>query len=298
MQAMLTCRFFLEPKCLVAGVGRVAPEVTYIKACILPDRALMIHQARCPRVQRSERKVRRAESADPYHAVGRLPILKGEAITYTPLVATRCRNKTSSRTLVPLDDVIQWAIEEVMNNLAGCPDKQLDAWKQVEEAIREDHDKVLSCARVAIFHRCQLHKMLVSSELSSRSLEREGKSEASSYCLVRTVDELGNSQLKPCLISYFILMDWNLALPTSRTAVVSPIGYRTDEEECHAFGQTVFRFDPFVDVQRDEQEQVPVSSLVRPFILIKTPHGSNRCMWRLVQFQGKLLGNFEQCDFW
>jgi hypothetical protein len=245
------------------------------------------------------RRLRSTTNADPNHATGSLPVLKGDPIIYTPQVATRCRNRTSSRDLVPLDDVIAWCTEEAVSNLhkasASDDDDNFRAWATVEVAVAEDKDAVLASAGVAVFHRCQLDNMLVSSQLSSKTLWREGKSEASSYCLVRRDDESGT--LVPCFVRYFVLMQWHVPAVVSRMAVVCPVDYGTDEEECAAFGQTVFRFDRKVDLRPERDMLVPVSSIMRPMILIKTPTGSVRCMWRLVQFEGKLLGSFDQSEY-
>jgi hypothetical protein len=280
-------------------VGRVKPEVSYINACIIPDRQLRIHKARYPRVEMQEKRIIRGVNADPNHSVGQFPFLKGAPIPYTTQVAARCRNNRSSRDLVPLDSVVGWCIEEVLRSLAFCPDNMLHAWKAVEAAISENKDSVLACARVVMFHRCQLSTMLVSSQLSSKCLRREGKSEASSYCLVNTAEEsTPHAVLEPCLVRYFLMMDWYVPGTISRMAVVCPIAFRTDADECEAFGQSVFRFDPRVDLPLEGNVLIPVCRIVRPLILIKTPHSTARCMWRLVQFQGKLLGSFSQSDFW
>jgi hypothetical protein len=283
----------------VAGVGRVKPEVTYINACILPDRQLRLHKARFPRVEVQEKRITRGVNADPNHSAGRCPFLKGAPIPYTTKVATRCRNSRSTRDLVPLDSVVDWCVEELLRCLAFCPDNQLDAWRAIDAAIAENKDLVLACARVVVFHRCQLCTMLVSSQLSSKCLAKEGKSEASSYCLVNTAPETAlQSVLEPCCVRYFVMMAWQAPGTISRMAVVCPIAFRIDADECDAFGQTVFRFDPKVDMQAERDVMIPVSSIVRPLILIKTPQRTARCMWRLVQFQGKLLGSFSQSEFW
>jgi hypothetical protein len=293
-----TCRFFLEPKCHVAGVGRVAPEVTYMRSCVLPDRALKLHRARFPRVDLPDLQVQRCSDADPNHATRCLPVLKGNPIIYTPLVATRCRNNTTSRELVPVDDVVHWCVQEAIRKLVKSSDMgdvdKFQAWSSVERSFAEDKDAVLASARVAVFHRCQLENMLVSSELSSKTLEREGKSEASSYCLVR-LDEQADTMV-PCFVRYFVLMQWHAAAVISRMAVVCPVEYKTDEDECAAFGQTVFRFDR-KDLQTENDILVPVVSIIRPMILIKTPKGGVRFMWRLVQFEGKLLGSFDHSEY-
>jgi hypothetical protein len=295
----VTYRFFLEPKCLVAGVGRVKPEVTYMKACIIPDRQLRLHRARFPRVEVEEKRVTTGANADPNHSAGCFPYLHGAPIRYTPLVAQRCRNNRSTRDLVPIDHVVDWCIEEALRSLAFCADDQFGAWRAVEAVAREERDSILACARVVVFHRCQLCTMLVSSQLSSKTLAREGKSEASSYCLVNTAPEGAMSEvLEPCFVRYFVMMAWNVPGTISRMAVVCPITFRTVADECEAFGQTVFRFDPRVDLNPDKDVLLPVSNIVRPLILVKTPQESARCMWRLVQFQGKLLGTFSVSTFW
>jgi hypothetical protein len=269
-----------------------------MNACIIPDRQVRLHKARFPRVEVQENLIIRGVNADPNHSAGRVPFLKGAPIPYTPKVATRCRNKRSSRDLVQLDSVVDWCVEEALRRLAYCPDNQLDAWRAIEAAIAGNKDSVLACARVVVFHRCQLDTMLVSSQLSSKCLSRVGKSEASSYCLVNTAPETAlQSVLEPCCVRYFAMMAWQLPGTISRIAVACPIAFRTDADECDAFGQTVFRFDPQVDMQPERNAMIPVSRIVRPLILIKTPNNTARCMWRLVQFQGKLLGSFNQSEF-
>ena len=142
-----------------------------------------------------------------------------------------------------------------------------------------------------------MHNYLMSSELTSRILAKEGKSEAGSYCLVRRYDA-SDQELQPMIIRYFILIDWHNTSRVDRIAVAGPIPVQTQEEESFAFGQTVFRFHRNVDMNPDNDVWIPVERICRPLILIKTPSSSYRCMWRLVQFQGKLLGTFAESDFW
>jgi hypothetical protein len=294
---MLMCRFFLEPKCLVAGVGRVVPEITYMKSCTLLDRALKLYRARIPGIDAEPKALRLGQNADPMHALDKRPYLKGPPVSYTERVAKRCRNKTSSRK-IPVDDVIEWCVQVLVSHLTDpdCPDEESHMWAENEATVAEDKARMLSCAKVAVFHRCQMPNFLVSSELSSQTLAREGKSEASSYCLAYATSSTGVRQLVPCFVKYFVLMEWGLS--TSRMAAALPIPFVTDDAESESFGQTVFRFDKNVDLDAAELQAIPVDDIVRPFILVKTPPNSPRCMWRLLQFQGKLLGSFDESEYW
>jgi hypothetical protein len=269
-----------------------------MEKCILLDRALKLHRARHP--QRHEAEFGPlGDKSDPNHAPDIRPYLKGAPSEYTELIAARCDNKTSSRDyIVPVAEVVWYCTQQLLEALAYCDDDVMGIWQQREAEIARSPRAVLSLARVAVFHRCQMLNFLVSSELSSRTLAREGKSEAGSYCIVQTRDELGRNKLEPAFVRYFIMINWHHGGPNQRVAVVCPIPYGTDDDECAAFGQTVFRFDRSTDLQAGADIMVPVENVRRPLILIKTPAYSQRCMWRLIQFQGKLLGTFDQSDYW
>lgn len=297
------CRFFLEPKCLVAGVGRVAPELTYMKSCTLLDRALKLFRAQFPSAAKIVEKKATGDDSDPHHALDKRPYLKGDATKYSERVAKRCRNSTSVRS-TPVSEIVDRCCEELTSKLHDCPQVELERWVQIYNrcALESEHDdsnrlEVLSCARVVVFHRCVMPDFLVSSEKSSGILTTEGKSEASSYCLAYLTSDAGVKELQPCFVKYFILMEWGQGLPTSRTAVVCPISYQTQDAEGDVFGQTVFRFDKTQGISKDAKV-IAVEDIVRPFILVKTPAASARCMWRLVQFQGKLLGSFDDEVYW
>ncbi len=267
-----------------------------MKKCSLLDRALKLHRARYPHLEGAE-VAPLGETHDPNKARDIRPYLKGAPCEYTELIATRCDNKTSSRDdVLPVSEVVRYCTQQLLDALAYCDVDDLSTWQQREAQVAQNPRSVLSLARVAVYHQCQMHTFLLSSELSCRILARERKSEAGSYCMVLIPHELGE-KVEPAFVRCFILIDWHHGGPTHRVAIVCPVPYVTDEEECSAFGQAVFRFDRRVDLQSDLDIMVPVQDIRRPLILIKTPTGSHRCMWRLVQFQGKLLGGFDQLDY-
>ncbi|NJR41268.1 MAG: hypothetical protein HC767_00060 [Akkermansiaceae bacterium] len=249
-----------------------------------------------PAVVEGRKAISCNDLADPHHALGKRPHLKGLPIAYTQRVEKRCRNGTSRRA-VPVSQVVDGCINVITDALHDCPQEDLAKWTAMMNTVFEDRGQVLTCARVAVFHRCMMHNFLVSSRLSSGTLAREGKSEASSYCLAHLTNRDGAKVTGPCFVKYFVLMEWGGGLPTSRVAAVCPVTFDTRDEERGAFGQTVFRFDPTVGRQSDI-EFIHVDDIIRPFILIKPQADPGRCMWRLVQFQGKLLGSFDEEDYW
>lgn len=284
----------------------MAPEITYMKACILPDRALELYRAKYPHIEEEMRGKRLGPHADPNHILAQIPCLLGEPIVYTERVAKMCINGTAERKNAPVDEVVGFCVK-VLTGIVNNPDPDwpadvLERWATHAAAVEEDRVQVLGCAKVAVFHRCRLSTFLVSSGLTLQVNKAVGKSEASSYCLAHTVGEEGARKIGPCFVKYVVLMRWGLGLCINRMAVVCPVPFKTKVEEVQAFGQIVFRFDK-AEFDRKKSfiantQIIPVEDLIRPFILIRPPDDPNMCMWRLVQFQGKLLGTFEEDDFW
>jgi hypothetical protein len=56
---LYSCRFFLEPKGHCAGVGKKPAEITWMKSCIMLDRALRAHEARYPEAGRHLSRMRK-----------------------------------------------------------------------------------------------------------------------------------------------------------------------------------------------------------------------------------------------
>lgn len=270
-----------------------------MKSCILLDRSLNLYRAMHPEIEAQQTVKTSGKRNDPNMATGVRPYLAGYPILYSERVATMAANGTLQRTHVSVADVVRWCVQTMARSLEDpeCPHDQFRSWAAIFAYCAEDDSKVLAMGKMVVLHRLQMPSFLVSSELSCKRLLREGNSEASSYCLAHIPQDTGEKQLLPCHVKYFILMEWQLSLPTNRMAVVCPIPLNTSEEEGDAFGQTVFRFDKS-QLPKIDPVLIPVQDIVRPCILIKTPPRSPRCMWRLVQFQGKLLGSFEQRDCW
>lgn len=104
----------------------------------------------------------------------------------------------------------------------------------------------------------------------------------------------------PAFVRYFMLVQWmNEEQTVDRLAKVNiPNMSQQNEGEVEkdnlAFGSKVYRFDPGTDIHEDNDRWIDVSDIVRPVILIKSK--PPRPVWRLVQFQGKLLGSFVDGD--
>lgn len=292
-------RFFLEAKCLVAGVGRVKPEVTYLKSCVLLDRTLKLYAARFPSAGGLQKDAGIC-SLDPHQTADRRPYLKGAPIKYTERIAKKCFKFPHLREDAPVQHVVQWCVQalHLAFNDPTVSEEDGPLWQSLLLHTQNDSGKVLSCCtEVAVVHRCQMPTFLMSSELSCKKLAVEGLSEASSYCLSYITGADG-TRLVPCFVKYFVFMQWMLGLPASRMAVVIQVPFDTGHEDTEGFGQTVFRFDKG-DFGKVKPQLIPVTDIVRPLILIKTPSGSrDKCMWRLVQYQGKLLGTFDESDYW
>jgi hypothetical protein len=126
-----------------------------------------------------------------------------------------------------------------------------------------------------------------SSSLSSQLLAREGKSGASSYCLVNTASVRGESATVSAFIRFFMLVQWmNTECTVDRLARVNMIDIsQANERECEldefVFGSKVYRFDPLTDLRDENDEWINVSEIVRPLILLKSK--PPKCVWKLIQ---------------
>jgi hypothetical protein len=100
----------------------------------------------------------------------------------------------------------------------------------------------------------------------------------------------------PALIRHFLLVQWmDKEQTVDRLARVNMIDMsqqnQTESEvDDAAFGSKVYRFDPKTDINPQNDCWIAVSAIVRPMILFKSK--PPKCIWRLIQFQGKLLGSF------
>jgi hypothetical protein len=70
---------------------------------------------------------------------------------------------------------------------------------------------------------------------------------------------------------------------------ISQADEKEGEVDEFVFGSKGYRFDPLTDMQ-DWHGWMNVSEVVCPLILLKSK--PPKCVWKLVQFQGKLLGSF------
>jgi hypothetical protein len=289
------CRFFLVPKLFVAGLGRVKPEVTYMKMCIVLGKALSLHRALFPHIdkmEQMERGLHASRSVDPHAAHALHPYMKGAAITYDQLIMQRCRSGTSSRKHVSCSSVAEVCMHSLREHMAAEPSNAYLA-RALEDAAT-DISAVFKYTSAYVFKRCQFQHFLASSQLAGTMLSRQGKSEASSFCLLRHVDEQGLESFQPALIQYFVMTQCHYGPDMERWAKIWKLPVVTDQVECESFGRTVFRVDVSTELKAENEAVVPVSCLIRPFILIKVPADSRRVMWRLVQFQGRLLGGCEE----
>jgi hypothetical protein len=289
------CRFFLEPKNHVAGVGRDSPHITWMKSCVVLDRALSLHKAVNPdwdvRRQRWKRTRMPGENADPHAGSSKRPCLAGAGQHYTQQVAGMCARGSSERR-VPVKELVAGCNQLLHMHARG----QQDAvwWLDAIRQVGDDHIKMLDYCKPVIFHRCRLQKFLVSSALSVQVLARQGKSEASSYCLVNITTDEGEYAEVPAFVSYFMLVQWTDASATvDRVARVNIIDLsEQNQDECakdnRAFGSRVFRFDPTTDIKPQHDRWIDVSDILRPFMLIKSKPPFP--LWRLVQYEDSLLG--------
>lgn len=291
--ARFLCRFFLEPKWQVVGTGRVAPHVTWMKACCMMDRALLLMKARYAAfVHARERSRKRTpgEHADPNAGSNRRPRLEGTGQHYTKLVSDRCDRGTSERK-VPVQDVVSGCMY-LLNSRA----EDACAWfLDVVAGVQGNSEQVFLHCKAVVFHRARLQHCLVSSALTLDAVTREGKSNASAYCLVSVpTGEAGHPRaVVPAYIRYFLLVQWqDTNNSTDRLARVNIIDVLPQDADVDAaFCSRVHRFDPGPGVRRERDRWVHVSDIVRPLILIKAKPPN--CVWRLVQFQGRLLGSFD-----
>jgi hypothetical protein len=173
----------------------------------------------------------------------------------------------------------------------------VEIWQTIATALQgEDADKlsILDCVTASVFNRCQFDTFLASSEIAVSRFERAGRSDAGSFCMLRIL-ERRTAKFVPVYIRHFVLLDWPSAGTVDRLARVNIIPYTTNDVECQCFGQTVFRFDRKVDIKPAHYKIVFVDDLVRPLILIKPVPGPDRCISRLIHFEGCLLGGFLPC---
>jgi hypothetical protein len=277
----------------VAGLGRVTPEVTYMKMCVVLGKALALHRAVYPHidVEQAKHRLHDAQGADPRAAEGSHPFLKGSAIPYTAVVAQRCMAGTSSRKDVSCNSVAEVCIQSLRAHVAAEPGHA--TWAGLRDECASDTLVVLKYATTHVFRRCQFEYFLASSQLAVNLLSSKGKSEASSYRVLRDEDDQGYATVCPALIQYIVMVQWHHLPEVERWAKVWKLPVVTDEIECESFGRTVFRADISTELNSENEAVVPVSDILRPFILIKVPPESSRVMCRLVQFQGRLLGSCE-----
>lgn len=290
------CRFFLEPKCQVAGVGRMAPEVTYIKMCVMLDRGLRFWRARYPQVEHRNLHVKRVgPHADPAVQGGTFPQLRGEPTRYTRMVATRARNMTGRKgiSMDVVDTILQVCKASLKQHCRQDPDEIL--WLELANALKDpdtDPLDMFNHVDVSVFKRCQFDTFLASSDLAVTSFRSVGRSEAGSYCMFKTYSD-AKVVYRPCYIKHFLLLQWKVKNTIERAARVTPVPYELDSRECAAFGQDVYRFTR-AEMEEAQDKLVSLHHLVRPLILIKPVSGLVKC--RLVQFQGCLLGGFHAAD--
>jgi hypothetical protein len=130
---------------MLTGVGRVAPEITYIKTCMMQDRALTLWRAKFPSVDSVDNGRRLGLNADPRAVSKTCPYLKGEPLLYTKQVAKRCANGTSRREEVHVESVLRICSSALAQHLRQETDEP--AWQEinasVEEAVEVDELKIL-----------------------------------------------------------------------------------------------------------------------------------------------------------
>lgn len=261
-----------------------------MKMCLMLGRALALHRALYPHIDEQEKRRRRraSQGTDPRAGTGLHPYLKGAAISYTALIAQRCQAGTSHRTDVTCEDVAASCQSSLEEHFEVHPEDP--TWQAIHAACAGNSLKILDFLTAHVFKRCQMDHFLASSKLACTSIARIGHSEASSYCLVSVVGEDGQDCRMPAVVLYFFMLQWHQSNGVERWAKVCVLSYCTDENECSAFGQTVYRIDVSVETKKENELVLPVSDIARPVILIKP--GPRRVMCRLVQFQGRLLGSY------
>lgn len=289
----ILCRFFLFPKMFVAILGRVRPEVTYMKKCILLARSLDLHRALFPHVDATESPHK--QGLDPNVALGVHPFMVGAGILYSHTVHKLTLSGKSARTHVTCDEVADLCLQSLASHEVEEPASE--HWKMVRDAVRDGKDTdVLKYVDVYVFKKCRFDYFLCSSKLAQELLASPGKSEASSFCIVR--NGAGTGQVYPACIRFFVMMKWRHNPDIfERFALAWKFPVDTDATECQAFGRQVYRVDVGTELDDKNLSMIPVSNILRPVFVIKVPDGSNRAMWRLVQFQGRLLGSLEEGNF-
>jgi hypothetical protein len=178
-----------------------------MKSCTLLDRSLLSHDARFPDAGKHlarKRKRPRGQHSDPRTGTTECPCLVGvgPGVHYTKRVADRCKRGTSSRAHVPPGDVIEVCLKLLEVHMGSS----IDAWwKGVADGIQDDHSRILLHCKAVLLHRCRLSGFLMSSALSGKLPSMEGKSEASSYCLVCPQAGAPVNYLCPLLCTFIFL---------------------------------------------------------------------------------------------
>jgi hypothetical protein len=167
----------------------------------------------------------------------------------------------------------------------------------VATEIDGSSDKILSHCKPVVFHRCRLQNCLMSSALTLPSVAREGKSDASSYCLVSIKTGEADKERTPvaAYVRYYLLVQWqdpyNTVDRLARVNIIDVLPQSAADDA--AFCSSVCRFDRDVDINEHNDRWIQVTDIVRPVILVKAK--LPKCVWKLVQFQGRLLGCFDDC---
>jgi hypothetical protein len=269
-----------------------------MKSCTLLDMSLLSHEARFPDAGKHlarKRKRPRGQHSDPRTGTTECPCLVGvgPGVHYTKRVADCCKRGTSTRAHVPPGDVIEVCLKLLEVHMGSSTNAW---WKGVADGVQDDHTRILLQCKAVLLHRCRLSGFLMSSALSGKLLSMEGKSEASSYCLVRPQAGAPGQPLVPAFVHFYLLVQWQDPESTiDRMARVCLIKEEDASGESilddAAFCSHVWRFDPGVGMGPERNRWIRVAQIERPVILIKRKQGLS--VSKLVQFEGRLCGSYD-----
>jgi hypothetical protein len=241
-----------------------------MKSCTVLDRGLLPHEAKYPDAGKHLNRKRNRPlglHSDPRTGTDERPCLVGvgPGVHYTKLVADRCKRGTSSRAHVSSEVVIQCCMMLLQEHMANSTTAW---WKEVSEGLVDENSSILLHCKAVLLHRCRTTKFLVSSALSRKVLSVEGKSDASSYCLVRTNGAQGRVAV-PAFVHFFLLVQWqDPACRVDRVAKVCIIKEEEPSQESAlddaAFCSHVWRFDPDLGMGPERDRWIRVSQIVRP----------------------------------
>jgi hypothetical protein len=224
------------------------------------------------------------------HSQRKFPYLTGSPLLYASSLQKKV-HAGKCQPAIPLDWVEAAALSSLTLLVLEDAD-ELNVWTQLELEV-ERGEPILKHVKAVVHHRCHTQNFMCSSMLSVNLLRVQGRSMCSAFVLASPDEHNPDDVAVMCAIC-FVRFDWEYkgATACQKMAMMQRVDWESDPEEERVFGQPVMRFRMPQDCPVNEPpELTPIHMLSRPLILITPRKEEPEGFWRLIQYQGKGLGN-------